>query len=126
MDKLIELLEVNDRLANECSTVMPLVNDPEVIKAFDFLSRLDALADKYQFAPKDIVLLLDPSLGVKGLSDGSAGLLRVAPKKRKPRPLKSYLNPHTGEVVETRGANHKVLKQWKALHGADVVEKWAR
>lgn len=126
MDKLIELLEVNDRLATECSTAMPLVNDPEVIKAFDFLSRLDALADKYQFAPKDIVLLLDPSLGVKGLSDGSAGLLKVAPKKRKPRPLKSYLNPHTGEVVETRGANHKVLKQWKALHGADVVEKWAR
>ena len=126
MEKFIELLEVNDRLANECSTAMPLINDPKVVKAFDFLSRLDALADKYQFAPKDIVLLLDPSLGVKGLSDGSAGLLKVAPKKRKPRPLKSYLNPHTGEVVETRGANHKVLKQWKALHGADVVEKWAR
>ncbi|WOK24387.1 hypothetical protein [Pseudomonas syringae] len=62
MDKLIELFEVNDRLSNECSTVMPLVNDPEVIKAFNFLSRLDSLADKYQFAPKDIVLLLDPSV----------------------------------------------------------------
>ncbi|MDY7564714.1 DNA binding protein [Pseudomonas sp. RTC3] len=126
MDKLIELLEVNDRLANECSTAMPLVNDPEVIKAFDFLTRLDSLADKYQFAPKDIVLLLDPSLGVEELPDGSGAQLKPAPKKRKPRPLKNYLNPHTGEVVQTRGANHKVLKQWKALHGAAVVEKWLR
>lgn len=126
MDKLIELLEVNDRLANECSNAMPLINDPEVIKAFDFLTRLDSLADKYQFAPKDIVLLLDPSLGAGELPDGSAAQLKPAPKKRMSRPLKNYVNPHTGEVVQTRGANHKVLKQWKALHGAAVVEKWLR
>ena len=50
MEKLIELLEVNDRLANECSTAMPLINDPEVVKAFNFLTRLDSLADQYQFA----------------------------------------------------------------------------
>ncbi|EGH17484.1 hypothetical protein Pgy4_31441, partial [Pseudomonas savastanoi pv. glycinea str. race 4] len=76
------------------STVMHLVNDPEVIKAFNFLNRLDTLAAKYQFAPKDIVLLLDPSLGVKELPDGPAWKLKSAPKKRKPRPLKRYLNPH--------------------------------
>ncbi|WDU65019.1 DNA binding protein [Pseudomonas poae] len=126
MEKLIELLEVNDRLANECSTAMPLVNDPEVVKAFNFLTRLDSLADKYQFASKDIVVLLDPSLGSEEFSKVSAGQLNSPAKKRKPRPLKSYLNPHTGEVIETRGANHKVLKQWKALHGAAIVEKWTR
>ncbi|EGH26812.1 hypothetical protein PSYMO_37207, partial [Pseudomonas amygdali pv. mori str. 301020] len=32
-----------------------------------------------------------------------------------------YKHPKTGEVIETKGGNHKVLKEWKAEHGADVV-----
>jgi hypothetical protein len=35
-----------------------------------------------------------------------------------------YKNPHTGEVVETKGGNHKGLKEWKAEHGSATVESW--
>jgi hypothetical protein len=28
------------------------------------------------------------------------------------------------EVVETKGGNHKVLKEWKAEYGSDTVESW--
>jgi hypothetical protein len=38
--------------------------------------------------------------------------------------LKVYKNPHTGEVVETKGGNHKTLKEWKAEHGSATVESW--
>ncbi|MBR7522013.1 MULTISPECIES: histone-like nucleoid-structuring protein, MvaT/MvaU family [Pseudomonas] len=126
MDKLIQLLGANNRIANECSEAMPLVRDPEVIKGFDFLTRLDVLAEKYQFAPRDIILLLDP--GFEGQVDPGAtpNSAPKSPKTRKSRPMKSYHNPHTGEVVQTRGANHKLLKQWKAVHGAAEVEKWRR
>lgn len=31
-------------------------------------------------------------------------------RSRKPRDLKTYKNPHNGEVVQTKGGNHAVLK----------------
>ncbi len=124
MDKLIELLSVNDRLASECSAAMPLAHDPEVIKAFQFLERLDELATSYQFAPNDIILLLDP--GHRSADLDSLQNAKTAPKKRKPRALKCHQNPNTGEVVQTKGANHKLLNQWKAKRGKAVVESWRR
>jgi len=38
--------------------------------------------------------------------------------------IKRYKNPNTGEVIETKGGNHKVLKAWKAEHGNTTVESW--
>ena len=35
---------------------------------------------------------------------------------RKTRKLKIFKNPKTGETVETRGGNHKVLKAWKTQY----------
>jgi hypothetical protein len=35
--------------------------------------------------------------------------------------VKVYKNPHSGEIVETKGGNHKTLKQWKAEHGFATV-----
>lgn len=45
-------------------------------------------------------------------------------KAHKPRDMKIYVHPQTGERIETKGGNHKQLKEWKAQHGADVVEGW--
>lgn len=38
--------------------------------------------------------------------------------------MKIYKNPHSGEIVETKGGNHKLLKAWKNEHGSHVVESW--
>jgi hypothetical protein len=35
-----------------------------------------------------------------------------------------YRNPHTNEVVQTKGGNHRTIKQWKSQHGASLVESW--
>ncbi|GHB15540.1 hypothetical protein GCM10007159_42260 [Modicisalibacter luteus] len=40
-----------------------------------------------------------------------------APKKRRQRKLKVYQNPNTNEVIQTRGGNHKTLKQWEKEFG---------
>ena len=45
-------------------------------------------------------------------------------RTRAPRMVKRYKNPHTGEVIETKGGNHKGLKQWKDQYGADEVQNW--
>jgi hypothetical protein len=47
-----------------------------------------------------------------------------AVKSRKPRELKRYKDPHSGEVVETKGGNHRTLKAWKQEFGGDTVESW--
>ncbi|CAO1670490.1 histone-like nucleoid-structuring protein, MvaT/MvaU family [Salinicola sp. NYA28a] len=39
-------------------------------------------------------------------------------------PMLVYKNPHTGRVIETRGQNHRELKQWKQAYGTDVVLSW--
>ncbi|MNE72473.1 hypothetical protein D3C80_1684200 [compost metagenome] len=43
---------------------------------------------------------------------------------RKPREVKTYKNPHNGELVQTKGGNHSVLKAWKSQYGSDTVENW--
>lgn len=46
------------------------------------------------------------------------------PAQRKIRKIKVYRNPHNGEIVETRGGNHKTLRAWKDQHGAEDVDSW--
>jgi len=69
---------------------------------------------------KDIVSTLDPQDGFKPCRTA------IAPAKaiRKARSVKIYKNPHTGEVIQTMGGNHKTLKEWKAEYGSDTVESW--
>ena len=43
---------------------------------------------------------------------------------RKPRKLKVFKNPETGETVETRGGNHKVLKAWKTQYNLESIDNW--
>jgi hypothetical protein len=65
-----------------------------------------------------VINLLDPKSGRRApAAESKTGT-------RKPRVLKVYKNPHTGEVVETKGGNHKTLKEWKADQGSATVESW--
>lgn len=70
---------------------------------------------EYGFSLRNVVALLDPNASRS-----------VTPVKgaRRERTLKRYKNPNTGEVVETKGGNHKVLKAWKEQYGAEKVESW--
>jgi len=65
-----------------------------------------------------VIKLLDPQ------SSRRAPAAESKTGTRKPRQVKVYKNPHTGELIETKGGNHKGLKEWKAEHGSDTVESW--
>ncbi|MEX5538008.1 histone-like nucleoid-structuring protein, MvaT/MvaU family [Pseudomonas syringae] len=89
-------------------------------KEIEFETKLRKLLEHYGFSLKHIVNLLDPQTSARGqISDKPAST-------HKPRELKVYKNPNTGEVIETKGGNHRALKGWKAEHGADVVEGWLK
>lgn len=135
MDKIAELFRINRRIQSEYEAAIPLMRDAEVIRSLRFLTDLDELAAKFQFTPRDILLFLAPDFDSQQLQestrnepDGSGTLAKDSAAKPARRgreyPVKRYKNPHTGDVLETRGANHTLLKQWKGTYGAAVVEGW--
>ena len=96
---------------------------PSVTKTLELadLVKEQCLADGIPFM--DLFLAVDPDLQKRLGKAGGASQDANKPA-RKPREVKQYKNPHNGEVVETKGGNHKTLKEWKAKWGSDVVEGW--
>lgn len=103
--------ELQERLAS-------LQNNEAMKKELEFDAKLRALMSEYGKSLRDVTALLDPQAASR------IAKLPAQGDKRRERQLKVYKNPNTGEVVETKGGNHKTLKAWKAEHGAEAVESW--
>ena len=97
-----------------------LQQDDKLQKELEFEGKLRTLMGEYQKSLRDIIALLDPDSKMKA-PRGAA--VKPAGTKRA-RKVKQYKNPHNGEIIETKGGNHKLLKEWKAQYGGDVVEGW--
>ncbi|MCE1777013.1 DNA binding protein, partial [Enterobacter hormaechei] len=103
--------ELQARLAN-------LSQDDKLKKELEFEGKLRTLMGEYSKSLRDVIALLDPE---SKLSKAPRGTAKTTATKRA-RKVKQYKNPHNGEVIETKGGNHKTLKEWKAKWGGDVVE----
>ncbi|KPY50286.1 MULTISPECIES: histone-like nucleoid-structuring protein MvaT [Pseudomonas syringae group] len=99
-----------------------LSQDDKLQTELEFEGKLRTLMGEYQKSLRDIIALLDPDAKVNKAPRG--GAVKPAGTKRA-RKVKQYKNPHNGEVIETKGGNHKTLKEWKAKWGSDDVESWA-
>jgi hypothetical protein len=97
-----------------------LEGNSELKKELEFKERLQALMAEYGNAAQDVCAMLDPSYR----SGSSKSTKTGSTDGRKQRVLKVYKNPHSGEVVETRGGNHKVIQEWKAQYGNEEVVSW--
>ncbi len=97
-----------------------LEQDDKLKKELEFEEKLRALMGSYGKSLRDVIALLDPD--AKLSKSPRAAKATVSKRARK---VKQYKNPHTGEVIETKGGNHKTLKEWKAKWGAEAVESWA-
>ncbi|MCD4866929.1 histone-like nucleoid-structuring protein, MvaT/MvaU family [Pseudomonas sp. PLB05] len=100
-----------------------LNTDERLQKELDFEKKLRALLGEHNKSLRDVIAILDPNAGSSSGSKSKSNS-GAAPQQRRPRTLKRYKHPETGEVIETKGGNHKVLKAWKSEHGADTVEGW--
>jgi hypothetical protein len=96
-------------------------DDSGLKKELEFETKLRALLAQYGYSLQNVIALLDPQARLRVPSTASTTRL---PKARKPRQVKVYKHPQTGEIVETKGGNHKILKEWKAEHGSDTVDSW--
>ncbi|WP_137821599.1 histone-like nucleoid-structuring protein, MvaT/MvaU family [Pseudomonas sp. D(2018)] len=119
MSKLAEFKALEAQLAAQLKQLDALKNDGELQREIAFEEKLRALMAEYGVNLRGIIDLLDPQA-----RRGLATAVPVAREQRRPRQVKVYKNPETGEVVETKGGNHKVLKAWKAQYGAETVDGW--
>lgn len=119
MSKLVEYRDLERELAEQMALLESLKNDPALEQELEFEQQLRSLLGEYGKSLRDIMALLDPqSISVK---------TAVSEKRtRKARAVKSYRNPLTGEVVESKGGNNKLLGSWKAQFGAAEVESWVK
>lgn len=128
--KLKELRAKEARLAKLTEELKALENDKELKADLKLRDEIEALLKKYNRPASHLAELFDLK-GGRGAGMGAGrgrgrGAGAGPVRKRRRRKLKIYTNPVTGEIIKTRGANHRVLKAWKAEHGAGAVEGWAK
>lgn len=118
MSRLAEFRQLEKHLAEQLQALEALKGDAGLKKEIEFETKLRALLAEYGYSLQNVIALLDPQSGRRAPA-------AVAPKgTRKARDVKIYKNPNSGEVIETKGGNHRQLKEWKTEFGADVVESW--
>lgn len=113
----MSLLREYQRLQERTETLREQLKSLESREDFKhesvFFNNLKTLMTVYNKSALDIIELFDQEQGTNKL-----------PARRKTRMIKVYRNPHNGEIVETRGGNHKTLRAWKDQHGAENVDSW--
>ena len=119
------MAKINDyyqkkQLMEKLSEELAKLEQDQALKSeLEFENKVRDLMKKYDKSPKDVLQILgaiDPSIsGAK--ADTASG-------SRPKRPMKTYKNQNTGEVVKTRGGNHKVLNEWRQKHGKETVQSW--
>lgn len=118
MSKLAEFKRLEAQLAEQLAALDSLKNDTELKREIEFETKLNALLDEYGFGLKTVINILDPRM--------ARASQPTQPGQRRERTVKVYKNPHTNEVVETKGGNNKVLNAWKAEYGAAAVKSWVQ
>ncbi|KFE52131.1 histone-like nucleoid-structuring protein, MvaT/MvaU family [Pseudomonas syringae] len=121
MSSLAEYRKLEKQLAAHLAELEAMKNDSGLQSEMQFESKLRGLLAEYGYSLRDVISLLDPTAPTRRKS---SPLAAVEKGTRRARVLKVYKNPHSGEVIETKGGNHKLLKAWKNEHGSDVVESW--
>lgn len=81
MNRVQELLFITNRITKEYESLIPLLRDPDVVKAVSFFTELDLLAESYEFTALDIIRLIDPSRAESMLNEPK-GVVKTLKKSR--------------------------------------------
>lgn len=120
MSILQEYRQIEETIRELSERLKSLSSDDKLKKEIEFEEKLRGLIGQYNKSLKDVVAILDPDS--KRAPSGKTAKAPSAGKRA--RKVKQYKNPNSGEVIETKGGNHKTLKAWKEQYGSDTVESW--
>lgn len=119
MSKLAEFKALEAQLAARLKQLDALKTDSKLKREIEFEEKLQSLMINYAVTLQDIISILDDKSTPVPAIPASA-----ASRARRRRQVRVYQHPETGEVVETKSGNHKVLKAWKHKYGAETVDEW--
>ena len=125
MSRLEEFRAIEKLIAVKKSRLAQIESDPRFKLDYEFEEKLYALLAEYPFGLKHIMKI--------AVSEAGQPFDFCPPGWQRPRqhafshgrPMKSYRNPHTLEVVEARSWAHKTLQMWVQQYGRPEVETWA-
>ena len=120
MAKINDYYQKKQLMEKLAAELEKLEEDQALKSELAFETKVRELMGEYSKSPKDVLQILaaiDPSIASTSTATTGGG-------NRAKRPEKTYRNPHTGEVVETRGGNHKTLNEWREKHGKEAVQSW--
>lgn len=121
MSRISEFRAAENELKRQLALLDQMKEDQSLQRELEFEEKLKALMDEYDVSLTALRQILDPDYRPTANQSSAK-----ESGKRKPRQLKVYVNPHDGSVIETKGGNHKVLKEWKAKWGSEEVEGWLK
>lgn len=119
MSRLAEYRKLEQTLAAQLAQLEQMKSDDALKREIEFEQKLRSLLEKYGVGLREVISILDPQAGQTARSPKTSEKLT-----RKARVVKIYKNPHNGETIETKGGNHRLLKEWKQKYGAEQVESW--
>ncbi|MGP8288915.1 histone-like nucleoid-structuring protein, MvaT/MvaU family [Vreelandella zhanjiangensis] len=119
MSLLNEYIQKEQQLKQLQEDLQRLEGDQRLKSELEFKAKLEALMNEFGKRAADVIALLDPANDQRGAKAAAGNNAN-----RRKRRLKIYKNPKTGEVIETRGGNHKGLRSWKDEYGDETVESW--
>ncbi|WP_052393289.1 histone-like nucleoid-structuring protein, MvaT/MvaU family [Pseudomonas rhizosphaerae] len=122
MSRLTEYRRLEQQSTEQRSRLDELRSDPTVEKEMEFEGKLHELLYPHGKGLDDMVDRLDPRF-----SRVQGGQVAVPAKRsRQARRVKVYRNPLTGEIVESKGGNNRLLAAWKAQFGHEELESWVK
>lgn len=83
MTNVEEFIALSNRIALEYEALAPLLRDPEVVKAAQFLGELDKLAHQYDFSAMDIMKLIDPGRALECEKNKAENLSKPQKKSKR-------------------------------------------
>ena len=116
MNKIAKYFEAKSNLEQLSQQLKALESDEALQNLLQFKDKLEKLMTEFGMTQDDVISLW-------GNGDAKP---RSNDKRRNKRPLKTYLNPHTEEVVKTRGGNHRTLNAWRDQYGKEEVDSWLK
>lgn len=122
MSRIAEYRTLEQELTRRLAELESFKDDPSFQKEIDFETRLRSLLAEYGYSLREVLAILDPD----GHTQLEGPSIVAGKASRRARKLKVYRNPLTGELVQSKGGNNKVLGGWKAQFGPEEVESWVQ
>lgn len=119
MSLIIEYRNTEEQIKELTARLQSLKGDAGLQREIEFETKLKGLMMEYNKNLREVIAIIDPQFSAPTGKVGQGQKVT-----RSARQVKIYKNPHTGEVIETKGGNHKGLNAWKQQYGREEVANW--